>query len=193
MIHQLSERISFLFSERKIIPKDMTEIYSYGFELMISTILNGILVLVVSIILGVFTKTLFLLPPFMLIRSMAGGYHAKTHFGCITGFTITFAISVIALKAMPQSIYFTFTIISLIFSLIVVLVNGSIPNENRKVTPEEKSKFDLISRRRAVCFTIVGMFLAVILPDYGIFFAYGFLLSAVSLIIGKYLARGTSI
>lgn len=49
---------------------------------------------------GVFLKTILMMIPLVLIRSKAGGYHVKTHLGCIVGFNISYQLVLFMIKAI---------------------------------------------------------------------------------------------
>lgn len=102
MIHQLSEKIAFLFCKETIIESDMKEVYAYGLELLFATLFTGSIVFGLSSQLGIFRKTILLLIPFSIIRSYAGGYHAKTHFRCILSFTFTYLLSAYLMESIKN-------------------------------------------------------------------------------------------
>ena len=82
MIAQLSKRIASFFVHSKVIESENEQVYEYGLELLISTLLNS----VIALVLALFSRTLWqcicFLVVFIFLRKSAGGFHAKTHLGC---------------------------------------------------------------------------------------------------------------
>jgi len=172
---------SFLV-RKNIVQQKKQEIYAYGFELIIATILNGICVLVAALVMGVVPETVLMLVPFMLLRTNAGGFHAKSHAGCIVGFTLVYVFGVIAVKNIPGHAAIPY--ISLIFSSMVVLFIGALAHQNRPVTDKEYKYFKRKARIISVILLFVGLTGQFLLPAFFIYYALGMLIAAGSLLFG---------
>ena len=80
MLHILSKRIAFLVCEKTdLLP---LEIYVYGFELIISSIVETGALLLVGFLISKFVETILFLVSFSSIRFFSGGYHANSYFKC---------------------------------------------------------------------------------------------------------------
>lgn len=80
MLHLLSEKIAlFLFDKNDKYP---LEIYTYGFELIVSSLIEALSILILGILIGNFTETLIFIVYFSLIRFYSGGYHAYAYMKC---------------------------------------------------------------------------------------------------------------
>ncbi len=80
MLHLLSEKIAlFLFDKNDKYP---LEIYTYGFELIVSSLIEALSILILGILVGDFIETLIFVVYFSLIRFYSGGYHAYTYMRC---------------------------------------------------------------------------------------------------------------
>ena len=55
MIAQLSKRIASFFVHSRVIESENEQVYEYGLELLISTLLNG----VIALVLALFSRTLW--------------------------------------------------------------------------------------------------------------------------------------
>ena len=117
MIAQLSKRIASFFVHSRVIESENEQVYEYGLELLISTLLNG----VIALVLALFSRTLWqcicFLVVFIFLRKSAGGFHAKTHLGCC---------SILA---------------AVVFSIIMILRFAPLEHENKPIT--EKGKIRL--------------------------------------------------
>ena len=93
MLHILSKRIAFLVCEKTdLLP---LEIYVYGFELIISSIIETGALLLVGFLIGKFVETILFLVSFSSIRFFSGGYHANSYFKC-------FAVTLVSFITLQQ-------------------------------------------------------------------------------------------
>ena len=65
-----------------LIPENDTDIYTYGLELLISTLGNIFSLLALGLIFNRLVDTLFLIAVLLPLQSFAGAYHADTHIRC---------------------------------------------------------------------------------------------------------------
>lgn len=91
MIHTLSQYITNYLIKHKIIDQE-TEIYEYGFELMISTWIGTILVLIIGGFTNHFLDAVIYECVFRFTRIYTGGYHCKTYTKCILSYVFFFII-----------------------------------------------------------------------------------------------------
>ena len=82
MIHLLSMSIADYLFHRKIITIDKYPVYQYGLEMIISTILGVVLILLCGVLTGSFLHSIIFYLLFVTLRMFTGGYHADTHFMC---------------------------------------------------------------------------------------------------------------
>ncbi len=82
MLHNTAKKITNYMVNRQIITEDTFEIYQYGFEIIISTLLTSLSIMIVASLADSFqTGILFFLISIPL-KVTAGGYHASTYFKC---------------------------------------------------------------------------------------------------------------
>ena len=68
MIAQLSKRIASFFVHSKVIESENEQVYEYGLELLISTLLNG----VIALVLALFSRTLWQCICFLVVLFFLG-------------------------------------------------------------------------------------------------------------------------
>lgn len=76
---------------RKEMPEvddEKAEVINYGIHLIIGEIPKILLVLLISYLLGVFKYTLIMVLMLLPYRACSGGFHLKTHIGCIVSTTL---------------------------------------------------------------------------------------------------------
>ena len=117
MISKYALILAEYYAEKNIYTRDKINVYKYGFELLISTALNILCILLLSIIMESILGAVFFCMAFIPLRLTAGGYHAKHHWSCILGFNLIFlGFSVIH--------HFMNVEYVLIYSLITIIVSS---------------------------------------------------------------------
>ena len=83
----LSQKIVNKLCEQDVIDTCDAAAYVYGYELLISSVISVLIVVLVSIICGDFRYSLSFLLGFVLQRIYIGGYHATSHIRCYFAFS----------------------------------------------------------------------------------------------------------
>jgi len=182
-LNTIAEKIAFFLVQKQIVEKEQIEIYSFGLEILIATCFNGVLVLLTAIALGVAAQTFFMLIPFMLIRSKAGGFHAKTHMGCITGFMVIYLASIFIIRVLPIETMQIVSIFELFICITIMIGIGSINHENRSVTELEYSNFKKASRTITIILFVLGLLGIYYFPQWFIYYVVGLCMAAGSLLV----------
>lgn len=78
----ISARITAFLVAQKIVPAEDSDIYEYGFELLLADLFNFSVILLIGGISGHLWPSVLYLLIFVGLRSVCGGYHAKTHLRC---------------------------------------------------------------------------------------------------------------
>ena len=141
MLHALSEKIAdFLLDKNDEYP---LEVYTYGMELIISTLVEFLILLIIGVFLGELVDTLIFVVSFSLIRFYTGGYHAKTYFRCGVVTVITFLSVLISAKLLlffnSQCLAFTCFVV-FVFSLYIISKYSPIENENKELYDKKRLK-----------------------------------------------------
>ena len=92
MLQRLAFKLTnFIFKNTKL-DSELFEVYKYGVEITISSLLNIILIIAASIVISDIISGVIFLAVFILLRSFVGGYHAKTYFMCNALFLLTYLV-----------------------------------------------------------------------------------------------------
>ena len=78
---------------RKEMPEvddERAEIINYGLHLLIGELPKNFIILGIAYFLGVFKLTLIMVILLLPYRATSGGFHLKTHIGCILGTTLIY-------------------------------------------------------------------------------------------------------
>lgn len=136
MFQQMSDKIASKMVNEKIIDPKMENVYSYGLELLLSTV-TGVLTLTIISILG--SEPFLWLPylaGFIPIRLTGGGYHAHSHRNCILAFATIYLITFNVCRSIPNHIWIVGSIVNLI-----IIIMFSPVEANNKPLKEKQRKF----------------------------------------------------
>lgn len=183
MLNRIVKKISRYFCKNNIIDKEDIEIYEYGLVILISTVLETISVILISIFLDKLLATVIFLISFIALRVFAGGYHAKTSGRCYLTLLSVYAIYLVSLFfPLP------FTAVSVAFSVIteiIVLLFAPVDNENKRLSREDAKRCRLISILVVSAETLAVIILSLTKSNITYSISFGQLAAAISLLAVK--------
>ncbi len=144
MIAKLSQIIAVFFIRQKVVPEEQREIYEYGFELSISSVIGIIIVLAVGLISGKFWECVVFYIVFCFTRLFTGGFHAPNHLLC----KVTFAgalLLVLAADRLLSGIENYYWFILHLYSLVIVCQFAPIENSNKELSKRQKVRCKIIA------------------------------------------------
>ena len=157
----LTDRIKKQDSE---IDDERAEAINYGLHLIIGEIPKIILLFAIGFVLGIGKLTIL---SFLLIqpyRYMSGGFHLKTHLGCIVCTTSMYCgIAMLAKHLiMPMNIKIPFAVFSLIFGFAMITLYAPADTENVPILRKKERK---LKRNLSYVVLTISIFLAFILNN----------------------------
>ena len=135
MIVKLSKLITKVLLNQKSISEKDIDIYQYGVEITISSLLNIALIVIVSLITNSLFSGLIFLSTFILLRQFTGGYHAESYFKCNTVLVSTYILVLILSRLI--CIEFRAGCIILLLGVLVVIFFTPIYNAHKELSPSE--------------------------------------------------------
>ena len=162
-LHSFAKKLASLFVKANIIEEENAHIYVYPFETLLSTILSVTIVFIIAIYKGMLLETFcFLLIGFIPIRRLAGGYHAKTHYGCLLILLAVYVLFLIAISVIPVELYAMITILCICVSTILVWAFAPVGTPNKTIDDEKKLLFKRRSRKAILMYLfLIPLFLIV--------------------------------
>ncbi|MFQ8704555.1 MAG: accessory gene regulator ArgB-like protein [Thomasclavelia sp.] len=160
MIYTLSQYITNYLIKHKIINKEI-EIYEYGFELMISTWIGTILVLIVGGFTNHFLDAIIYECVFRFTRVYTGGYHCKTYTRCILSYVFFFIIFVLLFPYLNVISFYSILFVCLI-NLFIVMLLCPVDHQNKKLSEDEKKYFKIKSIIRMLIIDLIVILLLVL-------------------------------
>ena len=97
MITSLARQLTQQLCDAGVLAPEHSELYEYGFFLILSRIIFGIITLLTGIVLGVAFESMTFYCMFLLIRGYAGGVHAHKESICMVFTTATLCLAVIGI------------------------------------------------------------------------------------------------
>ena len=179
MIKELAKKLTeFMISQESII-EDESEIYQYGVEITLSSILNITLIMLISIITGRIISGAVFLGTFIIMRRYCGGYHARSYLMC----NIIFAATFIAVLIFSEyvTIHMKADVLLMMLSILPVFIFAPVPNENKPLTVEERTRYSRWSLAIYVPLCLTQCICSVLVPYISRVLFYS--LMAVSLLI----------
>lgn len=173
MIAKLAKSTAYFFVEKQVVKKEDEEVYAYGMELMYSSILN----IAVAVIIAIVTNTVFPTSAFLIIfivlRQYIGGYHAKTHLGCMFIFSVLLCCFTGISKHIPEQWETWISMLSVISSIILILRFAPAEHPNKPLSEKEKLRL----RKRGIISAFAVIVIVLIMSAFTMTRRYGMYIS----------------
>lgn len=139
----LSQKLVRLFCKQKVVDESKADAYVYGYELLISSVVSILLVIVISIICGDVRYSLSFLISFIPQRIYIGGYHATSHTRCYLTFTGLALICILLSKVIAEN--HLFRIITTVALLGIAIFLSPIEAKNKPLGEKKRSSYKMIA------------------------------------------------
>lgn len=153
---------------RKEMPEvddERAEVINYGIQLIVGEIPKILLLFVVAFILKIGWLTVFAFFAILPYKKFSGGFHLKTHLGCIIGTCLFYFLTVYMSKYIVfEQVYTKYIIILVewIFSMIMVKLYAPADTENLPILSEKERKYKKIMSYVTLTITLM---VAVVIPN----------------------------
>ena len=146
MITKLSKKVSFYFSQNKMIESNDREVFEYSFEVLFSTFVNFGAIAVIAFLTNSVSVTALYLLGFIPMRLIAGGYHAKTHLRCFVLLLVNYSLFLSIVRLVPMEIANFTALIVLAGSIILILILAPVADQNKPLSENEYRRNKAISQ-----------------------------------------------
>lgn len=143
MLTNLCQIIVDFFVKEDIVPEEQRDVYQYGVELSISTLIGLFIVLAIGVLNGRFTESVIFYIVFCLTRAFCGRFHAHSHLLCKVTF-ICILILVLIMDLVLDNIEIYYWFVLYLYSLIIVCAFAPVENPNKKLTSYDKKRCKII-------------------------------------------------
>lgn len=169
MIEKAALKIVDFISDYISMDDELAEVYKYGVEITISTILNMLITMIISLFLGEPLCGVIFLVCLGVIRSYCGGYHADSYFKCNCMMVILFSTAYCVSKFLVYFDVLEFWIMSsvLMISFIPLYAFSPVKNEHKTLSEKKAKKCRIISFVLYILVSMIGLLLITVAPLYG--------------------------
>lgn len=161
MIENFSSDIVEMLLRYKIIDYDKTSIYQYGIEITISSMITFLIAFVSGVIYRCVWAALVYFGLFAILRSICGGYHAKTYLQCNTIYTIVTSFVLIFYKCLSVENFIGFHYVSLLLAIIVTAYYAPVQNENKPLSDAHKRMLRIFSTTSVIVLSLLSCLLEI--------------------------------
>ncbi len=181
---KLAHKIGNNLVNSKIIKAEDIEIYIYGINQILISILNIASALIIGLFFGVFLEVAVFMVAYIPLRTFAGGYHAKTPLRCYILSVIMLTVVSLGLKylSLTEWVYYAVDVLA----IIMICIFSPVEDKNKPLNAIEhkvyKRRTILIT---AIEFTFVLLLKLMMLDGLSISIAYSFAVLSLMLIAGK--------
>lgn len=184
LLTRLSRKIVNDLTRSDIVKAEDAEIYIYGINQILTSVLNVSSALIIGLIIDVFTEVAVFMAAYIPLRSFAGGYHAKTPLRCYIFSVIMLIVVSIGMKYLSIEEWIYYVILAAAASVVLILA----PVEDRN-KPLDEIEHQVYKRRTiliaAMELTLALLLKLLMLDDLFIATAYSFVVLSLMLIAGK--------
>lgn len=147
MISRISKKLAIKIYKNDYKHLGDLEIYTYGLELILSSIFNMLIIIAFSACTGLAKEMFAFLIFFGILRISAGGYHASTHFMCLLQYTIiSFGLIVMAKMIMGFSNLNSIIMVFNLLACVMVFKFAPVDSANKPLSDYEIIQFKRKSR-----------------------------------------------
>ena len=144
MLKELSNKITKKLVDINIIEEADSELYEYGFWQGGVLFFNFLTVIFLGILSNMLLESIIFLVFYGTLRTIAGGYHARTQHTCYILSILLMIVVLTILKIFPVNIIVC--CILTILSISVIFILAPVQDENKLLDETEKIVFKKLSR-----------------------------------------------
>ena len=187
MIESQAKKMSSFFISNGVIDERDREKFDYCYEVMLSTLLNVLAVILIGTATGFLPQTVYFLAAFVLLKNTAGGYHAASHPGCCFCPMGTFLAFRLLGAFLPADVLPMLSVLLTSFAAVTVFLLAPVGTENKPLGRKQAVRLKRDSRLLVSCIALFILFLLAGRAEADLPFSVSFGIAAVaaSLIAGK--------
>jgi len=144
---------------------ERAEIIEYGIKLILGEIPKIFIVMIIAYFLGLLEYTVLAFVMLLPYRAFSGGFHLKTHIGCIVGTTLFYCGNAFLSKYLilePVLVKYLIIFGIWLFSIISISLYAPADTEN---FPILRQKERIIKRYSSYIVVTVGLIIAILITD----------------------------
>lgn len=141
MITKIANKLTIFLVNREIVSREDIPIYVYGYEALLASMVNFILVVTLGIIFHQGWQAILFFVVFALTRVYSGGFHAQSYLKCNLILASVYIITITLTEAIVYSKSDYTIVVFVLFYLSVILRFAPVPNPKKQISEAERIKF----------------------------------------------------
>lgn len=158
---KLSRQIGDNLVKSDVVKSEDAEIYIYGINQILVSVLNVSSALIIGLIFGVFFEIAVFMTAYIPLRSFAGGFHAKTPLRCYIFSIIMLVVVSIGFKYLSIAVWAYYAILTAAFIIVVLL--SPVEDKNKPLDDLEYKVY----KKRAIIIAVIELVISVLLKLIG--------------------------
>lgn len=184
LLARLAGKIGNNLVHSGVIKEEDAEIYIYGINQILTSVLNVSSALIIGLIFGKFFEAAVFIVAYCSLRSFAGGYHAKTPLRCYVFSVIMLIIVLVGIKYLYLTEWMYYVV--LLAAALVVIVLSPVEDKNKPLDEIEHRVY----KKRTILIVATELLIGIVLKLMGLdnlFVAvvYSFVVLSFMLVAGK--------
>lgn len=156
----IAEHITQKLIASSVIEESDRELYSYGFFLLLSSVLYLVVAAIFGSAFGILRESIVFYFLFSILREYAGGIHAKTEHGCMLSTILALLLSIIGIRKMMQAELSTAAMVFLIVGCAAVFLFSPLDVPEKRLSADDWRYYRRISLRLAIAYALLGVWAA---------------------------------
>lgn len=189
LYNRVSVLLTDAFIKNGIIPESKKEVYAYGFETMLSLFTYTAVFIGLAAITKTMLASVIFWIGFFVIRTISGGFHAKTYLGCHMLFMMNHVLFILIYRCCSDELQMHAAPILIIVSSLIILIFAPVDHPNKPFIKTERKRFRILSCIASGILIVLATINLVMnnttLGTYSLCFAIGVFSAAISLMSAK--------
>lgn len=187
MLKLFADKLLTLLSKRTRIEPSKREIYLYGLDLFLYTLISTSGLIAISALVGRTIEGILIIALYYLNQTLGGGYHATTHFRCFLTMALGLTLALLSMSFQPTRA--AINIIVVVAGCILLVFPLKLHKNKKYLSPQ----ITLLRKRSriAVCVQLVLFFLCGKFVTNALLYSYslGMVVSVISRMAAIVLAQ----
>ena len=188
MITKIANKLTIFLVNREIISREDIPIYIYGYEALIASLVNFILIVILGVIFHQGWHSIVFFVVFALTRVHSGGYHAQSYLKCNLVLALVYIVTIMLTKAIIFS-KTNYIVVFVLFYLSVILKFAPVPDSKKQISKAEEAKFREKILLLSAVWTILILILSFVCFRVALTMAITLFVVAVLIVIQQLLSR----
>lgn len=143
MVKSSANKVTSFLYYNKYIDSDKYdyEVYLYGFEILVASILNSVAILLIGLLFDRFLHSIVFLSCYCPLRQFAGGYHADTYKRCFFIFVVIFLLTIFLSNVLGYTELKSLIILFSILNWGSICLLSPVEHVNNPLTDNERIKY----------------------------------------------------